>query len=68
MSTTNELQDTIDALKKRIENLELDIAFMKAQRIQETLPPPYVPYQPWVSPSTPSPQWWNPNVTFCSKD
>ena len=66
MSTTNDLQDIIDDLKKRIENLELDIAFMKAQRIQDVQP--YVPYQPWVSPSTPSPQWWHPTVTFCSKD
>jgi hypothetical protein len=68
MSTTNALEKEIGALRERIESLELDIALLKAIRVQDSLPQPYVPYQPWVSPAVPPAYWTPPVVTYCIKD
>ena len=61
LTTNEELQEEIDKLKKRIESLELDVTFIKVTRIGEQFPVPYVPYQPWVAPSSPYPVW---TITF----
>jgi hypothetical protein len=61
--TTEELTAEISALKARIENLELDIAYMKSKQILDALPQPIQPYQPWTYPQ--QPYWQNPIVTYC---
>jgi hypothetical protein len=60
--TTEECTAEISYLKEKIEQLELDIMLLKVSIINNAVPQPIQPYQPWVSPQ---PYWQNPIITYC---